>query len=256
MAFSPELRATSHNGVGLLIDESAHDAGVLVAFGNRRGGVSRPPYDELNLALRVGDHPEDVEENRRRAAAAAGFSASSLALARQVHQADVIEATPGDAGVLGEADVLVTRRAGPVLGVLTADCAPVVIAGARGVAVVHAGWRGLVAGAVEKGIAEVGPAWAAWVGPSVHDCCYEVGREVTDAFEAHGLPAGRRRVDPGAAAAYALRRAGLDAVAVAEPCTHCDGDYFSFRRDGLTGRQGAFAAVLDDTVLVPGMGPG
>jgi YfiH family protein len=244
MAFVPELRAVFHNGVGFLIDEGARDAGVLVAFGNRRGGVSRPPYDELNLALRVGDDRDDVIENRRRAAAGARFDSASLALARQVHGSEVIEVSPGQTGVLGVADVLVARSPGPVLGVLTADCAPVVMAGDRGVAIVHAGWRGLVAGAVEKGIDEVGPVWAAWVGPSVHDCCYEVGPDVIEAFADRHLPTGRGHVDPAGAAAHVLRRSGVEAVSVAAECTHCDPAYFSFRRQGITGRQGAFAGLL------------
>ena len=246
MAFEPELRAVTSNGVGFLVDEGARAAGVLVAFGNRRGGVSRPPYDELNLALRVGDDRGDVVENRRRAAAGAAFDVSALALARQVHGVDAIEVPPGRTGVVGVADVLVARRPGPGLGVLTADCAPVVIAGARGVAVAHAGWRGLVAGAVERGMQEVAPVWAAWIGPCVHECCYEVGPEVIEAFSARGLPTGSGRVDPAASAAYVLRRSGVDRVAVAEDCTHCGPAYFSYRRDGLTGRQGAFAALLPD----------
>ena len=252
MALVPELRAVSHNGVGFLIDEGALEAGILVAFGNRRGGVSRPPYDELNLALRVGDDRADVIENRRRAAGGAGFEFSALALARQVHGTDVIDVSPGQTGVLGVADVLVTRRPGPVLGVLTADCAPVVIAGERGVAVAHAGWRGLVAGAVETGLEQVGPAWAAWIGPCIHECCYEVGGDVLDAFSERDLPVARPgRVDPAAAAAHVLHRFGVEAVAVAGECTHCTPGYFSFRRDGLTGRQGTFAGLLEPRLVGP-----
>jgi len=244
MAFVPELRAAAQDGVGFLVDEGARDAGVLVAFGNRRGGVSRPPYRGLNLALRGGDDRDDVIENRSRAAFGARFNLSSLAMARQVHGAAVIEVSPGQTGVLGVADVLVSRAPGPVLGILTADCAPVVIAGARGVAVVHAGWRGLVAGAVETGIEQVDPVWAAWIGPCIHGCCYEVGPEVLEAFAGRDLPTGPARVDPARAAEHILRRSGVDAVSVAAECTHCEADYFSHRRDGVTGRQGAFAGLL------------
>jgi YfiH family protein len=252
MAFVPELRAVSHNGVDFLVDEDARDAGIFVAFGNRRGGVSRPPYEGLNLALRVGDDRDNVIENRRRAAAAAGFELSSLALARQVHGTEVIDVSPGQTGVVGIADVLVSRRPGPVLGVLTADCAPVVLAGDGGVAVVHAGWRGLVAGALEAGLEGVGPVWAAWIGPCIHECCYEVGPEVIEAFSARGLPTGDGRVDPARSAEHVLRRSGIDGIAVAEQCTHCEAGYFSFRRDGVTGRQGAFAGVLSAASVGPG----
>jgi hypothetical protein len=252
MAFVPELRAVTHNGVGFLIDEGARDAGVFVAFASRRGGVSRPPFEGLNLALRVGDDRDHVIENRRRAASGAGFDFSALALARQVHGSAVIDVSPGQSGVLGIADVLVSRRAGPVLGVLTADCAPVVIAGARGLAVVHAGWRGVVAGAVETGVEQVGPAWAAWIGPCIHGCCYAVGPEVVEAFAERDLPTSPGRVDPARAAEHILRRSGVAAVSVAAECTHCEAEaYFSYRRDGITGRQGAFAGLLSEPATDP-----
>jgi purine-nucleoside/S-methyl-5'-thioadenosine phosphorylase / adenosine deaminase len=111
---------------------------------------------------------------------------------------------------------------------------------------VHAGWRGLVAGAIEAGVAAVGPVTRAWVGPSIHACCYEVSTEVLDAFAAAGLPrAGDDRVDPGRAATFALRRAGVHAIAATDECTSCDRRYFSYRRDGLTGRQGSFVMLQD-----------
>jgi YfiH family protein len=175
-----------------------------------------------------------------------GFRPDDLALARQVHRASVLEIGPGESGVMGEADVLVVRAPGPVLGILTADCAPVVVAGSNGAAIAHAGWRGLVAGAVEAAVRAVAPVVAAWVGPCIHACCYEVGPEVVDAFAGAGLPvAAPDRVDPGVASVFALRRAGVDAVAVADVCTCCDPSYFSYRRDGVTGRQGAFVAMTE-----------
>jgi polyphenol oxidase len=240
------LTGLSQDGVSMLRDEGARSAGVLTAFTDRRGGTSDPPFDSLNLAMRVGDDRVRVAQNRARAAAVVGFDHGRLALARQVHGTEVIEVEPGTSGVCGEADVLVARAPGPVLGVLTADCAPVAIAGDRGVALAHAGWRGLVAGVVERAVREVAPARAAWVGPCIHACCYEVGEEVVEAFSARSLPvAGTRRVDPGRAAVVALRRAGVEAIAASEECTSCNRRYFSYRRDGLTGRQGAFLALME-----------
>jgi copper oxidase (laccase) domain-containing protein len=111
----------------------------------------------------------------------------------------------------------------------------------------HAGWRGLVAGAIEAGIAAVGPVRAAWVGPAIHACCYEVSDDVTSAFRSAGLPvAGDDRVDPGRAAVFALERAGIGEIAATGDCTSCDPRYFSYRRDGLTGRQGSFIRMLGD----------
>lgn len=241
------LIGSSAGGVGLLTDPGARSAGLLVAFTDRRGGVGSPPYDTLNLGGRVGDSDADVATNRQRAAAAAGFDPDRLALARQVHEAHVIEVEADDAGVLGEGDGLLTRRAGPVLSILTADCAPVVVAGDSGIAVLHAGWRGLVAGVVEEGVRALGDVHSAWVGPCIHACCYEVGPEVVAAFKERDLPvADERHVDPAVAALVLLERAGVENVAVAEECTHHNTEYFSYRRDGVTGRQGAFAAILNE----------
>ena len=244
MSFRPTLTEVGIDGLRLLTDERAAERGIQVFFTDRRGGVSAAPYDSLNLAARVGDDLERVDKNRRRVGGAAGFDVTRLALARQVHGASVIEVHDGDAGVVGEADVLVTRSRAATIGILTADCAPVVLRGDGVVAIVHAGWRGLVAGAVEAGLAATGKVDAAWVGPSIHACCYEVGPEVIDAFESRNLPAvDGTHVDPGRAAAVALQRAGVEAVFVSDACTSCDRSYFSHRRDGVTGRQGAFATL-------------
>jgi polyphenol oxidase len=239
------LSERSHDGISVLVDDDAHASGLLVAFTDRRGGASRKPYESLNLAARVGDDGSAVEENRRRAAAAVGFRLATLALARQVHGSSVLEVAVGDAGVVGEADVLVARNRGVVLGMLTADCAPVLLAGTKGVGVVHAGWRGLVLGAIEAGVGAVGEVARAWVGPCIHSCCYEVGEEVLAAFRERGLPiAGPDRVDIGEAATVALGRAGVRDVVASDICTSCGTNFFSHRRDGITGRQGGFIARL------------
>ena len=241
----PSLHTASRDGVDLLIDPAAPGAGVLVAFSDRRGGVSDSPYDTLNLALGVGDAAPAVRDNRARVARAAGFSVAALAAARQAHGAEVMEVRRGESGIVGAADALVARAAGPVLTILSADCAPIVAAGPRAVGVFHAGWRGLVAGVVERGVEAVGEVAAAWVGPCIHACCYEVGGEVVEAFRARGLPvADESHVDCGRAAVFALHRAGVERVAASSDCTSCDKRYFSHRRDGRTGRQGAFVTRL------------
>lgn len=247
MDHRPSLERLTEHDVPFLTDRAALERGWLIAFTSRVGGVSSPPFDTLNLATSGGDAPSDVMENRRRASLAVGFSPHALAFSRQVHGAGMREMAPGEAGLLGEADVLVARQPGPVLAILTADCAPVLVTGAGGAAVAHAGWRGLVAGAVEKAVAAVAPVAAAWVGPCIHACCYEVGPEVVEAFRGAGLPvAATNRVDPAQASAFALRRAGVDRIAIADVCTACSRDWFSYRRDGVTGRQGAFLALSGD----------
>jgi polyphenol oxidase len=240
------LRRSSHGGLSWLSDERAREHGVSVWFHDRVGGSSAPPFDTLNLAYSVGDDSAHVASNRARAAGAAGWDVGSLALAKQVHGSDVIEVTEGSAAPVGHADVLVARRPGVVVGILSADCVPVALVGERGVAMAHAGWRGLVAGAIEAGIDAIGPVYAAWVGPSIHACCYEVFDDVIDAFRGRGLPiAGADRVDPGEAAVFALARAGIRDIVATEECTSCDARYFSYRRDGLTGRQGSFVTLGD-----------
>ena len=244
MEITPRLAEHRADELLWFADDAVAGQGVMVAFTARLGGVSRPPYDTLNLAVRVGDERADVLENRRRAAAAVGFDADRLALAMQVHACDVIDAGPDDAGVLGVADGLFAAAPGPVLAILAADCAAVALWGSRGVAIVHAGWRGWAAGVVAKGVERVGDVHAAWVGPSIHACCYEVGPEVVAAFEAAGLPvADATHVDPGRAACVALRRAGAERVVMSDICTSCDERFFSYRRDGVTGRHGAFIAL-------------
>jgi len=250
MATSPAtLIEDRAGGIRWLTDPRAGARGVLVAFGDRNGGVSDPPFDSLNVSRSVGD-PEQAAVNRARVARALGFEVESLAQVRQVHGADVVEVEvtsgPRPAGVGGPGDGLVARAPGVVCSVLTADCVPVLLEGTSGVAALHAGWRGLVAGVLRRGVAEVGPVRAAWIGPSIHACCYEVGDEVTEAFSAAGLPvAGPRRVDPSAAALAALRGAGVTNIARSEACTSCNANYFSYRRDGETGRQGNFIALLE-----------
>jgi YfiH family protein len=239
------LRETVTEGIRVLRDDDAADAGFLVAFSDRHGGTSRAPYDSLNLGGRVGDDVTSVESNRERVAHAAGYDPAALALARQVHGVTVLEVGAGSSGVVGEADVLVTSVPGVVLGILTADCAPVVVAGDDTIGLVHAGWRGLVAGVLDVGVRAVPGVRRAWIGPCIHSCCYEVGPEVVAAFESAGLPiAAADRVDPRRAAEHALARAGVNDVVTIDVCTSCDPRYFSYRRDGVTGRQGAFAALV------------
>jgi YfiH family protein len=273
----------------VLVAEDLLEAGVVAAFTGRTGGTSAAPYDTLNLALRVGDDLRRALANRRRVATVLGLAGRPWALARQVHSATILRVDPGRPGqgppaappggvevrrlgqgppegkpVLGEGDGLVTAEPGVVLAVLTADCAPVLLAdpAAGVVGAVHAGWRGLAAGVVEAGVAamaELGADPAAstgLIGPAVGGCCYEVGPDVAqrvgDRYPAAlaTTRGGRPALDPAAGAAQALRRAGVGQVRVAGECTvDLEERFFSHRRDhGHTGRQAGIIA------LVPGGG--
>ena len=151
-----------------------------IVFSTRVGGVSEGPYDSLNLGRRSGDDVERVDENRRRVCAEIGADAARLAMNRQIHSALVHRAEPGARGKPG--DGLWTEEADlPVLA-LTADCLPIALArvgGERpGVAVLHVGWRGLLAGIVAEGARALGGRLHAAIGPAIGPCCYEVGPDV------------------------------------------------------------------------------
>jgi len=219
-----------------------------VAFSTRLGGVSDGPFASLNLGRLTEDDPARVEENRRRVCAAVDADATLLALNRQVHGASVHRARPGVRGNPG--DALWTDEAGVPILALTADCVPVAaVAGGRvALAVLHVGWRGLLAGVVRAGVRALGGARAACVGPAIGPCCYDVGADVRDPFVArYGRGAVRgRRVDLWSVTERALREEGVSSVERIDLCTSCNPQlFFSHRRDsGVTGRQGVLGVVV------------
>ncbi len=234
------------------------DAGA-VAFSTRIGGVSEPPFDSLNLGLLTDDAPQAVRENRQRLAAALGFGPKQVAFARQVHGSRLIEHHPSEfrgsfdtASVqkeprneLPEADGHILREPGPAALVFTADCLPVAVAGPKGMAMLHAGWRGLAGGILAAGVDAV-EATSAAIGPGIGPCCYEVGEEVLDAFSGLGEGvADGRMLDLPEVARRLLAAAGVERVESAGLCTSCEAElFFSHRRDeGRTGRQGGIAWI-------------
>lgn len=212
--------------------------GVRALFTTRRGGVSEPPFDALNLAYWTDDDPAAVERNRERLRAEAGLR--GFAYGRQVHGATVVR----DAAGAVEADGQVVTEPGVGAMVLTADCMAIALAAPGAAGMVHAGWRGLAEGVVEETIRTAGGAVeAAAIGPCARGCCYEVGDEVRAALgvEPAGGPA---LVDLPAIAKDRLRAAGVATVHDSGLCTMC-GDpslFYSHRRDGgRTGRQAGVA---------------
>ena len=220
-----------------------------VVFSTREGGVSEGPYASLNLGRMSGDDVERVDENRRRLCAEIDADPSQLALNRQVHSALVHRARPGARGRPG--DGLWTDEPDVPLLALTADCVPVALArvgGERpGVAVLHVGWRGLLAGIVAQGVKALGGRLHAAVGPAIGPCCYEVGPDVSEPFAAVFGPdvVRGRTLDLWSAAHGALREAGVAEVERLDLCTHCNPQvFFSHRRTGLPrGGQGVIARV-------------
>lgn len=266
-AVLPSLR--ERGGLPVLTWPVFDELAVEALVTTRDGGVSTGPYASLDLGLHVGDAPERVIVNRRRAAAALGVDLDDLVFGAQTHGRGVATVTRADRGrgaerlddAVPDVDALVTADDGVALAVLVADCAPLVLVDpvARVVGVVHAGWRGTVAGvaaAAVEAMATLGSRPAdvvAALGPAVPAERYQVGSDVADAVRhAFGAAADdvlvadaeeRWRLDLRAANRLVLQEVGVPAgqVHVAEASTGGDGPFFSDRAERPCGR---FAALV------------
>lgn len=217
-------------------------------FFTRLGGVSEGLWASLNMGLRSGDALERVLENRARAAAALELPAERLVTARQMHGITALHVTaPWDNRAAPEADALVTDRPGVLLGVLTADCGPVLLADPEAgvIGAVHAGWKGALAGVVEAAIAAMVALGAraeritAALGPCIAQSSYEVGAEFVARFTADDpayarffAPAatGKAHFDLKAFLAHRLARAGVAADILPHDTCAEDERFFSYRR--------------------------
>ncbi|OFZ70416.1 MAG: hypothetical protein A2Z01_03250 [Betaproteobacteria bacterium RBG_16_58_11] len=224
---------------------------VRALITTRSGGVSHGPYASMNPADHVGDDPQAVAANRALLRAALPSEPFWL---KQVHGDTVAEAGSGPV----EADACIARAAKQVCAVLTADCLPVLFAASDGsvVAAAHAGWRGLCAGVLERTVAAMGVPGEqvlAYLGPAIGPRAFEVGPEVREVFMA---------LDDTASAAFALQangkfladlyllarqrlaRVGVTQVHGGGECTYSDAErFFSYRRDGATGRMAALVWI-------------
>jgi YfiH family protein len=256
--------------VGFLRWPGLATLGVDAVVTTRAGGVSGGPYASLNLGLHVGDDPEAVVENRRRAAAALGASLDELVFGTQVHGTHAAVVGPDQAGrgarrqddALPATDALVTGSNGPVLATLVADCSPILLVDpdARVLATVHAGWRGALRGVGDAAVAAMVSVGArvdrirAVIGPTVSFGRYEVGPEVAEAaaaalgpraadvLAAHGE---RWRFDVAGANRLRLLAAGLAGGNVCvSPCTTDDPRFFSDRSARPCGRFGLLARLV------------
>lgn len=212
----------------------------------RTGGLSQAPWAACNLGDHVGDDPRRVAHNR--AALCRRLPAAPLWL-QQVHGTVVVDAA--SVTDLPEADAIFSRVAGRVCAVMTADCLPVLFCDRAGsvVAAAHAGWRGLLAGVLEQTVLRmaVPPGeLLAWFGPAIGPRHFEVGEEVRTAFLACDTASsaafaphvpGKWLADIYALARLRLQQAGVRAISGGDWCTVSDSErFFSFRRDGVTGR--------------------
>jgi purine-nucleoside/S-methyl-5'-thioadenosine phosphorylase / adenosine deaminase len=223
--------------------------GVRLISTLRTGGVSEGRYSSLNLGEHVGDDASRVAENRRLLRDSTRLPAEPRWL-KQIHGvavAELDEHTNDQA-----ADASFTRHIGRVCAILTADCLPVMLAARSGEAVgaVHAGWRGLAAGVIESAVENLalpGEQLQAWLGPSIGPEHFEVGAEVRETFVFADATAesafrpnarGRFQADLRVLARQRLERLGIRHIYGGEECTYAQPKrFFSYRRDGQTGRQ-------------------
>nr|WP_199189533.1 peptidoglycan editing factor PgeF [Trinickia dabaoshanensis] len=244
----------------------------------RSGGVSLPPYGRwsggreaaggLNLGLHTGDDPARVACNRTRLLSLAGVRAAWL---EQVHGDELVRADEVPSDTPARADASVTSVPGVACLVMVADCLPVLLCDEQGRAVgaAHAGWRGLVAGIVEKSARRVADlaqcptdTLHAYLGPAIGPSAFEVGDDVRDAFMAAaaatereataqafvprvGTP-GKHLADLYALARLRLARLGVTRVTGGDACTVTDRErFYSYRRDRVTGRMAALVWLAD-----------
>lgn len=216
----------------------------------RLGGRSIAPFASLNLGSHVADAPLAVAHNRQLLAT---LMPSEPVWLNQVHGVVVVNADA--AGCLPQADAAVARRKASVCVVMTADCLPVLLCDERGsvVGAAHAGWRGLCTGVIEETVRAMNApptSLMAWLGPAISQAAFEVGAEVREAFMARDMrtanafiPAsdGKYLADIYQVARLRLQALGITRIYGGDLCTYRDAArFFSYRRDGVTGRMGTF----------------
>lgn len=255
MPHSAHINPTVPPGVAISMAEAltADILPVTHGFFTRRGGVSSGPYASLNCSLSSQDDPDAVRENRARVARSLGTSPDRLLGVTQVHGIAVVTATePWVTGHGARADAMVTSQPGLALGIITADCAPVLFADVdrQIVGAAHAGWRGAVDGVLEATIAAMTALGAApdritaVVGPCIGQISYEVGPDLRDAvlmrsptdsvFFAKGQRVDRWQFDLSGYCAGRLQAAGISHVYVTNRDTLAEEDrFFSHRRRTL-----------------------
>jgi polyphenol oxidase len=231
-----ERASQSVPGVTYVVPEPEPEE-ARIWFFTRRGGVSDPPYDSLNVATKVGDKRSNVVENLARTKSA--MDGRPSAWTQLVAGNEVARVT--GSGLAGEADALITDRRGLSLVIAAADCAPVVLVGKRAVAIAHSGWRGTLSGVTAKTVLEMDDTKIkAYIGPCIRECCYEVSAELAEKFAERFGPevvSGRYLSLP-TAIRKNINEAGLEEVYDLGPCTGCRPDlFYSHRKQGpYTGR--------------------
>ncbi len=233
------------NNSDLIIPDWPAPSTVHAIQTTRQGGFSNAPFKSLNLAAHVQDHPITVAKNRQ---LLNQFVPSEPVWLNQVHGINVIDA--GLSACVQDADASFTTQTNVVCVTMTADCLPVLLCDKQGTAVaaIHAGWRSLCDGVIEHTVRAMGfeaKNLLAWLGPAIGPDAFEVGSEVRQAFiekDANATKAFQPHADKWLANLYLiatqrLNNVGVKAIYGGGDCTYSSPErYFSFRRDGITGR--------------------
>ena len=245
--------------LGLIIPNWPAPSWVRAGSTTRSGGISNGVFASLNLGDHVGDNPALVAENRALLQKLANLPAEPAWL-QQVHGTDVLQLSTWQGHVVA-ADASTSQQAGQVCLVMTADCLPALFCCTKSkqVAAAHAGWRGLCDGILEKTLAHFpDPSTVlVWLGPCIGPSAFEVGEEVRQQFLTHDAAAtsafapsenpGKWLANLPMLAKQRLVAAGAASIYGGDRCTFSESEhFFSYRRDGQTGRMASFIYIQAD----------
>jgi len=235
--------------------------GVNLWMSDRSLGVSPPPYESLNIAFHVGDKEENVKRNLALALQGAGMEKKRLFYLQQVHGTKIWEVDTSISGFPKEGDGLMTNDPNVVLLCMVADCNPIALYDpkTRALALLHAGRAGVYKKILTQAIHQMKNRYGSealdlrvYVGPSIRGCCYEVGESIAREFEGDSSlsMAVKRREERFylhliAPLLEELKVLGVseERILVDEHCSACDERFFSYRREGITGRMGLFGSL-------------
>jgi YfiH family protein len=225
---------------------------VRHGFFGKSGGVGKPPYDTLNASLKVGDEPASVLENRSRIAAAFGLQLGNVAIPYQIHS-DVVVCLDKCPEWSVECDAFITNSPGLLIGVTTADCAPILVCDTekRYIAAIHCGWRGATVGIIERTLEKLASFGCAdivcAIGPCIHQKSFRVGEEVIGQVPSTYISSDGK-FDLLEYVSDKLFSCGAKSVSKINVDTFQNEEYFSYRRQN--GAQNGYGAQFSGIVIM------
>lgn len=235
--------------------ERLRDLGIVHGFFGRVGGVSKPPFDSLNVKHQDKENLRAVDQNRLTICQTLGMSPRQLQFASLCHEDSIADCTSSEHGMTYiDIDSLITQRQGQPLMLSVADCVPVIIANQNNCAVVHVGWRGAKAGIIQKTIEQLVERGAAAktliaaIGPSIAKDSYEVGENVYAQFvetypDAVHQSDGKYWLGVGEVVARQLQECGITSIDTSDVDVFSQNDEWFSARRGDAGRNAVIAAI-------------